>query len=85
MQRQGQGRSNLLSWEPLEDAGVAYGREHQVLVAYSALGAQQLDGLQNILQIVCRLAHAHEHHFLYGPKAASKGDLRNDLGAGELA
>ena len=56
--------------QPLEHAPVADRREHEVLVPDVALGAEQLDRVEHVVEIVRRLAHAHEHH-LATPGAAS--------------
>ena len=39
------------------------------LCAIFAFDAQQLDGFQHVVEVVRRLAHAHEHDFLHGPPA----------------
>ena len=46
--------------------------------------AQQVDGLHHRVQVVRRLAHAHEHHFFDRPEGAGQSDLRHDLGAAHL-
>ncbi len=48
--------------QALEHARVAHRREHQVLVADAAFRAEQLDGLEHVVEVVRGLAHAHEHH-----------------------
>ncbi len=85
MQRQRQRRLDVLPRQALEHAQVADGGEHQVLVADAAVGAEQVDGLQHVVEVVRRLAHAHEHHLLHRPETAGEGDLGDDLGAADLA
>ena len=58
---------------------------HQVLVRDGALGAEQLDGLDHRVEVVRRLAHAHEHHLVHPAQPARERDLGDDLGAAELA
>jgi len=54
-------------------------------VADAAQRAQQLDGLHHVVEVVGRLAHAHEHHLLHHPPAARQRHLGHDLGAAHLA
>ena len=46
--------------------------------------AQQIDGLQNLIQVVRGLAHAHEDHFFDGSQGARQCHLGHDLGAADL-
>ena len=85
VQRERQRRLHRGLRQALEHAAVADGREDQVLVADAAFHTQQFDGLQHVVQIVGRLAHAHEHDLLHRATAARQHHLRDDLRAGELA
>jgi hypothetical protein len=85
VQRQRQRRLDAALRQPLEHARVADRREHQVLVADAALRAEQLDGLEHVVEVVRRLAHAHEHDLLHGAPRARQRHLRDDLGAADLA
>jgi hypothetical protein len=68
VQRQRQRRLHRAARQPLEDAAVADGGEDQVLVADVAQRAEQLDRLEHVVQVVGRLAHAHEHHLFHRPQ-----------------
>ena len=59
--------------QPFEYAPVADRGEDQVLVPDRAFGAQQFDRLEHVVQVVRRLAHAHEHDFADGaqPRAST--------------
>jgi hypothetical protein len=85
VQRQRQRRLHAPGRQALEDAPVADGREHQRLVADAALGAEQLDRVQHRVQVVRRLAHAHEDDLAHAPQRARQRHLGDDLGAAELA
>ncbi len=85
MQRQRKRGLDLLLRQALEHARIANGREHQILVPDAAIGAEQIDGFEYVVEVVCRLAHAHEHDFLHRAKAAGKGDLGDDFSATQLA
>ncbi|MCY1222938.1 hypothetical protein D9M68_453150 [compost metagenome] len=54
-------------------------------MADAAIGAQQVDGFEHVIQVVRRLAHSHEHYLLHWPEAAGEGDLGDDLGTAHLA
>ena len=75
---------DALPGQRLEHARVAHRREHQVLVADAALGAEQIDGFEHVLEIVRRLAHAHENHLLHRAHAPRQHHLGQDLHAGDL-
>ena len=49
------------------------------------VGAEQLDRLEHVVEVVRRLAHAHEHDLPHRRRRARERDLRDDLGAAELA
>jgi hypothetical protein len=55
------------------------------LVADAPVGAQQLDRLEHVVEIVGRFAHAHEHHPLDRAQGAGQRHLGDELGAAELA
>ena len=54
-------------------------------MADAAAGAEQVDRLEHGIEVVRRLAHAHEHHLRHRAQAARERDLGDDLGAAELA
>ncbi len=85
MQRQGQRRLDGLLWQALEDTPVAYRRKHEVFVAYAPIGAQNVYRLEHVVQVVRRLAHPHENHFLHCPDAPRQRDLGDDFRTAELA
>ena len=85
VQRQRQRRLDPASGQALERAAVAHGGEDQVLVADAAGGAEQFDGFEHVVQVVRRLAHAHEHDFFHRLPLAREHHLGDDLGAAELA
>jgi hypothetical protein len=85
VQRQRQRRLDLALRQALEDAAVADGGKHQVLVADAAGGAEQVDGLEHVVHVVRRLAHAHEHHLAHLAPAPRQHHLGDDLGTAELA
>ncbi len=84
VQGQGQRRLDPLLRQALEHAHVADGGEHQILVADAAVRAEQVDGFEHVVEIVCGLAHAHEYHLLYRAEASGEGDLGNNLGTAQL-
>ena len=47
--------------------------------------AAQIDRLEHVFQVVCRLAHAHENHLAYSLQPTRQHHLGDDLGAAELA
>ncbi len=69
MQRQRQRRLHAAQRQPLEHPGIADGGKHQVLVADAARRAEQVDRLEHGVQVVRRLAHAHEHHLVHAARA----------------
>ena len=77
--------AGLQGQQALKGARVAHGGEHQLLVADAAQRAQQLDGFEHVVQVVGRLAHAHEHHLGHRPALAGQHHLGHDLGAAQLA
>ena len=85
MQRERQRRLDTTLRQPLEHAPIANRREHQVIVADRAFGAEQLDRIKHVIEVVRRLAHAHEDDFLHGTTAARQHHLRDDLGTADLA
>jgi hypothetical protein len=85
VQRQRQCRLDLALRQALENAPVADGGKHQVLVADAAGGAEQVDGLEHIVHVVRRLAHAHEHHLAHLAPAPRQHHLGDDLGTAQLA
>ena len=62
---------DALPGQRLRHARVAHRREHQVLVADAALGAEQIDGFEHVLEIVRRLAHALKTTFTARMRRAS--------------
>ena len=84
MQRQRQRRLHASARQALEHAAVPHGGEHEILVPQAADRPEQLDRLEHIVEVVCRLAHPHEHHLAHRPEAASQHDLGQDLGAAKL-
>ena len=70
--------------QALKDPGIPHRREDQVLVPDIALRAQQINRLQHIVQIVRRLAHAHENHFVNGPQSARQRHLGKDFTTAQL-
>jgi len=84
VQRQGQRRLDGRLRQPFEHAPVADGRKHQILVADAPFDAQERNGFEHVVQVVRRLAHAHEHDLLHRPAAARQHRLRNDLRAVHL-
>ena len=85
VQRQGECGPDPLSGQPLEDPGIAHGREHQTLVADAAERAKQVDRLEHIVEVVGRLAHAHEDHLAHRLTSAGSDHLRHDFGAADLS
>ena len=72
-------------WQSLEHAAIADGGEHQALVADAARRAEQLDGIEHVVHVVRRLAHAHEDHLGHLAPRPGQHHLGDDLGAAELA
>jgi hypothetical protein len=85
VQRQRQGGFDPLCRQALEHPRVANGGKHQVALADTAFGAEQVDRLQHVIQVVRRFAHAHEDHFLHRAKAPRQSHLGDDLGGAQLA
>jgi hypothetical protein len=85
MQRQRERGLHRSERQALERAQVAHRGEHQVLVADAARGAEQLDRVEHVVEVVRGLAHAHEHHLVDRAPRARQRHLRHDLGAAELA
>jgi hypothetical protein len=85
VQRQRQRRLDAAERQALEDAAIAHRRQHQLLVADAAAGAEEVDRLEHGIEVVRRLAHAHEDHLGHRAQAARERDLGDDLGAAELA
>ena len=54
-------------------------------MADAARGAQQIDGFEHVVQVVRRLAHAHEHHAFDRPAFAGQHHLSDDLATAQLA
>ena len=54
-------------------------------MADAALDAEQLDRRQHVVEVVCRLAHAHEDDLAHRAPHARQHHLRDDFGAAELA
>jgi hypothetical protein len=85
VQREGERRLDAALRQAREGAPVADGREDEALVADAAGGAEQVDRLEHRVEVVRRLAHAHEDDLRHRPQAARERDLGDDLGAAELA
>ena len=85
MQRQGQRRLDRALRQPFEHPHIAHRREHQVLVGDIAFGSQQRDRVHDIVQIMGRLAHAHEHDLLDGAQGARQHHLSDDFATADLA
>ncbi len=83
---QGQGQRGLDAalGQTLEDTRIAHGGKHQILVTDIALRAQEVDGLQHVVQVVSRFAHAHEDDLAHRAAAARQNHLGDDLGALDL-
>ena len=73
------------SRQALEHAAIADGGEHQALVADAARRAEQFDGVEHVVHVVRRLAHAHEDHLGHLAPRPGQHHLGDDLGAAELA
>ena len=54
-------------------------------MADAAVGAEQVDGFEDVVEVVRRLAHAHEHHFLHRSPAARQDHLGDHLQTADLA
>jgi hypothetical protein len=85
VQRQRQRRLDAAERQALEDAASPTVEQHELLVADAAAGAEQLDRLEHGVEVVRRLAHAHEDDLRHRRAGARERDLRDDLGAAELA
>lgn len=85
VQGKSQRRLDALPWQGIEDTRVAHGGKHQVLVADIALGTEQVNGLEHVFEVVRRLSHAHEDHFLHRAQASRQHHLGQDFHARDLA
>ena len=85
MQRQRQRGLDAAQRQPLEHPRIADGGEDQVLVADAAGRAEQVDGLEHGVEVVRRLAHAHEHHLVHAAARTGQRHLGDDLGTAQLA
>ena len=84
MQRQRECRLHPFPRQPVEDPRVADRREDQVLVPDPALRAQQRDCFEHVVEVVGRLAHAHELDFLHRAQRSAEHHLRQDFGATQM-
>ena len=84
VQRERERRLDAALRQALEDPAVADGREHQLLVADAAAGAEQVDRFEHGLEVVRRLAHAHEDDLGHRSQAPRERDLGDDLRAAQL-
>ena len=85
MQRQRQRRLDAFARQALEHATIADGGEHQVLVRDIRRSAEQIDRFEHVVDIVRRLAHAHEGDLLHRAAGTGQHHLGDDLGTTELA